>query len=181
MKNLIEDQIGTNELREAAYHEAGHLVLLRRFGGDGAAAVWKNLSGNPDEKQWLGQCITYLCPQLKREQAKHFGLRAIPSMPKDWCVQCAAAGLIAEEILKGIDDPWWAAERVHARIDMCEASETDVKHMGIRDIYDYDMASLDRSIKKAYRYLVKHWSLVEQEAEQLIEETMENPSLSNPQ
>lgn len=170
MNNLIEDQIGMRELREAAYHEAGHLILLRRFGGVGAAAVWENLGGNPDEKPWRGQCVTYICPPLKREQAKHLGLRAIPYLPKDWCVQWAAAGLIAEEILDGINDPRWAAERVHARIDMEDASATDLQYMGIPDIYNYDMASLDRSVKKAYRYLVKDWPLVQREAERLIEE-----------
>jgi hypothetical protein len=171
MNNPIEDQLGTRELREAAYHEAGHLILLRHFGGVGAAAVWENLSGNPDEKKWGGQCVTYLCPPLKREQAKHLGLRTIPYLPKDWLVQWAAAGLIAEEILDGINDPRWAAERVHARIDMDDASATDLKYMGITDTGSYDMASLNRSVKKAYRYLAKDWSLVQLEAERLIEET----------
>jgi hypothetical protein len=170
MNNLIEDQIGMRELREAAYHEAGHLILLRRFGGVGAAAVWENLSGNLDEKQWRGQCVAYIHPPLKREHAKRLGVRTIPYLPKDWCVQYAAAGLIGEEILDGINDPRWAAERVHARIDMDDVSDTDLKYMGISGIDNYDMASLDRSVKKAYRYLVKDWPLVQREAERLIEE-----------
>lgn len=68
-------------------------------------AVWKSLSGNPDEKHWRGQCVAYISPPLKREQAKHLGIRAVPYMPKHWGVQFAAAGLIAEEILDGINDP----------------------------------------------------------------------------
>ena len=170
MNNPIEDQIGTRELREAAYHEAGHLTLLQRFGGYGAAAVWKNLSDDPAEKYWRGQCVAYICPPLKREHAKHLGLRAAPYLPKDWRVQFAAAGLIAEEILDGIDDPWWAAERVNARVDMNDASDSDLMHMGISDINNYDIAALSRSARKAYRYLVKDWPLVQQEAERLIAE-----------
>jgi hypothetical protein len=173
MNKLIEDQIASRELRDAAYHEAGHLILLQRFGGYGAAAVWKKPSSNPDEKRC--NCITYVCPQLKREQAKHLGLRAMPSLPKDWRVQWAAAGLIAEEILDGINDPRWAAERVHTRIYMHEGSDTDLENMGITDILNYDMRLIDRSVKQAYRYLIKDWSLVQQEAERLIAEASGTP------
>lgn len=161
-----------SELRTATFHEAGHLIILKRFGGDGAAAVWKNLSGSPDEKWWRGQCVTYVCPQRARDQTKNLGLRSKPPLPKDWRVQLAAARLIAEEILDGINDPRWAAERVHARIVMDEASDTDLKQMGITDIFNYDMDLLDRSVKQAYRYLVKDWPLVQQEAERLNTEAL---------
>ena len=41
MNIQIENQIGTRELREAAYHEAGHLTLLQCFGGYGAEPFGK--------------------------------------------------------------------------------------------------------------------------------------------
>lgn len=170
MNNPLEDQIGMDDLLATAYHEAGHLVLLRRFGGEGRAFVWQDPSGNTDEKRWEGQCVAYIFPPVKREEAKHLGIRAVTYLPKDWLVQFAAAGLIAEEMLDGINDPWWAAERVHARIEKGDASDTDRKSMGISDIHNYDIASLSRSITKAYRRLVKDWPLVQQEAERLIAE-----------
>lgn len=43
---------------------------------------------------------------------------------------------------------------------MDDASDTDLQYMSITDIYNYGMASLDRSVKKAYHYLVKHWPAV---------------------
>jgi hypothetical protein len=54
MIDFTDKQIAARELRNAAYHEAGHKMLYRRFGGDGDAVVWKNESGNPEEKMWLG-------------------------------------------------------------------------------------------------------------------------------
>jgi hypothetical protein len=92
MKNPNEDQIGMDELLDTAYPEAGHLMLLRRFGGHGRACVWYDLSGTPDERHWGGQCLTYTCPQSLREEVKRLSLPALPLLPKDWRVQFAAAG-----------------------------------------------------------------------------------------
>ncbi len=42
MIQFTEEQIAARELRNAAYHEAGHKMLYERFGGAGDAVVWKN-------------------------------------------------------------------------------------------------------------------------------------------
>lgn len=49
MLDVTDEQITPNELRIAAYHEAGHKMLYERFGGAGDAVVWRNQSGNPEE------------------------------------------------------------------------------------------------------------------------------------
>ena len=59
-----EDQLATIELRQAAYHEAGHRALYRRYGGDGDAFIWKNTSGDPYERH--GLAIFVRAPAHKR-------------------------------------------------------------------------------------------------------------------
>ena len=46
-------QRATNEFRQAAIHEAGHLVAIRALGGMGDARIWHNLSSREDEKRGL--------------------------------------------------------------------------------------------------------------------------------
>lgn len=52
MSELTEEQIGMRERRTAAYHEAGHASICRHFGEDDEIVIWKNRSGNLEEKVW---------------------------------------------------------------------------------------------------------------------------------
>lgn len=58
MIEVAEEEIAARELRSAAYHEAGHKVLYEQFGGAGDAFVWRNDSGDPEERAWFGQFRT---------------------------------------------------------------------------------------------------------------------------
>lgn len=51
MIDFADDEIAVCELRNAAYHEAGHKALYERFGGAGDVVVWKNESSNSDERE----------------------------------------------------------------------------------------------------------------------------------
>jgi len=155
------------DLRDTAYHEAGHAVMMKRFGGEGNALVWRNFSGDPTESAWRGQFGWWVCPEAKRNDAKSLGLPKI-AVPKNWEVLFAAAGMVAEEIAAGIRDPRWVSENVYSRILMDEASPTDLKSMGITDIYNFDADQIDRNIRQACRYLLQDWALVRDEAEYLI-------------
>jgi len=46
---FTDDRLVARELRDAAYHEAGHKALYEYFGGAGDAVVWRNESRNPGE------------------------------------------------------------------------------------------------------------------------------------
>ncbi|NTY38074.1 hypothetical protein FCJ57_17335 [Burkholderia diffusa] len=54
MIDFTEEQIVARELRNTAYHAAGHKMLYDRFDGAGDAVVWKNESGNPEESARRG-------------------------------------------------------------------------------------------------------------------------------
>lgn len=155
------------DLRCAAYHEAGHAVMLQRFGGEGNALVWKNFSGDPNESQWCGQFRWWVCPEARRKNAASLGLPPI-AVPNNWEILVASAGLVAEEIAAGIHDPRWVSENVNSRILTDQASATDLRSMGITDIYNFDAHWIDRNVRQSCRYLLQDWALVQDEAEYLI-------------
>jgi hypothetical protein len=131
---FTDEQLGARELRGAAYHETGHKMLYRRFGGDGDAVVWKNGSGNHGEKMWLGQFRPRTCPEVERTLALTLGA-TVPELPANWRVLVGMAGLLAEEILSGeTDDAGAMADALFFRITFGEASATDLAQMGVTDI-----------------------------------------------
>jgi hypothetical protein len=57
---LTEEQIAAREFRNAAYHESAHKMVYEQFGGAGDALVWKNESGNPEERRGSGSSSSHL-------------------------------------------------------------------------------------------------------------------------
>lgn len=155
------------ELRDAAYHEAAHAVLMMRFGGEGNALVWRNFSDDPSEPLWRGQFRWWICPQARRKTAASVGRPAM-AVAQDWEVLVAVAGMVAEEIVNGNRDPALVAEAVSSQIGMGTASRTDLELMGIREGCDFDPDWLDQNIYQAHRYLTQDWVLVQEMAEYLI-------------
>ncbi|ACB67696.1 MULTISPECIES: hypothetical protein [Burkholderia] len=100
MIDYTEEQIAARELRNTAYHEAGHKLLYERFGGAGDAVVWKNESGNSEECAWLGQFRPRTCPEEMHKVALKHGF-AVPELPANWKMLVGMSGLLAEEILSG--------------------------------------------------------------------------------
>ncbi|MEN8516212.1 hypothetical protein [Burkholderia sp. RS02] len=103
MIDYTEEQIAARELRNTAYHEAGHKLLYERFGGAGDAVVWKNESGNSEECAWLGQFRPRTCPEEMHKVALKHGF-AVPELPANWKMLVGMSGLLAEEILSGEPD-----------------------------------------------------------------------------
>ncbi|MFD1558827.1 hypothetical protein ACFSHT_24840 [Paraburkholderia silviterrae] len=167
MTHLTDDQIAAKELRNAAYHEAGHKILYERFGGSGDAVIWRNESGNPAEKAWCGQFRPRTCPEEVRKIAIANGFPA-PDLPMNWKAIVGMAGLLAEDILSGeTDDVGALADTLFFKITGGEASASDLASMNITDVDDcalsYDV------VDEAVRLLLEAWPLVQQEAEYLIE------------
>lgn len=170
MSELTEEQIAMGELRNAAYHEAGHKIMFRRFGGDGDIVIWKNLSRKPDETAWVGQFRIRFGPLITYEAAKRAGLPA-PSLPDNWRVLVGMAGLVAEEILRDeTDDAEIIADSVSVRILLGYASASDLLMMGIKNIDDLELNY--EEVEQALRYLKEKWQLVQEFAEYHIAESL---------
>jgi hypothetical protein len=171
MDGYSEEQIAAAELLSAAYHEAGHQVLWRLFGGAGHAFVWKRLDRAPDEKAWSGQFRAISCLEVMQKALLAAGISG-PRLHPNWRVLVGMAGILSEELL--IDetgDTEVIAENLFSRIWMGEASATDLNLMGIADIddfkHDYEV------VEEAIRLLSESWSNVQSVAECLISEAEE--------
>ncbi|MGF6568652.1 hypothetical protein ABH945_000728 [Paraburkholderia sp. GAS333] len=166
MLDVTDEQITLNELRIAAYHEAGHKMLYERFGGAGDAVVWRNQSGNPEETAWRGQFRPRTCPEAMQKVARKQGFD-VPPLPQNWKVLVGMGGLVAETILSGeTDDAGVLADILVSRIWNGEASASDLALMNISDIDNFAL-SYD-SVDECMRVLRDGWSDVRQEAECLI-------------
>ena len=60
---ITDEQLSIKELCGAPYHEAGHKIVYECFGGTAEAFVFRNRSGIPDMKEWLGQCGPWAFPR----------------------------------------------------------------------------------------------------------------------
>ncbi|KER70040.1 hypothetical protein HR51_21710 [Burkholderia cepacia] len=166
MVDFTEEQIAARELRNAAYHEAGHKMLYERFGGAGDAVVWKNESGNQDESAWLGQFRPRTCPEEMHKVALNHGF-AVPELPANWRMLVGMAGLLAEEILSGeTNDTSAMADSLFLKISFGDASASDLALMGVTDIDGCEL-SYDE-VDEVVRMLHEGWSVVQEEAEYLI-------------
>lgn len=165
MNQLTKEELHAHDLQVCAYHEAGHRIMYRRFGGDGDAVVWKNLSGNPDEMAWRAHFRPRTCPQVMHDLAKRAGFPAA-DLPDNWRVLYGMAGLVAEEILRGETDPEFVAGALYVEIVCGEVSASDLESIGISNIDDFEFDS--EVVETAWRYLTEDWSLVQHDAEYLI-------------
>ncbi|MFM0152884.1 hypothetical protein [Paraburkholderia sediminicola] len=167
MIDFTDEQIAARELRNAAYHEAGHKMLYERFGGAGDAVVWKNESGNPEETAWLGQFRPRTCPEVMRKTALNHGFAA-PELPANWKILVGMAGLLAEDILSGeTDDAGAMADTLFFRISNGEASASDLAQMSVTDIENCGLSY--EAVEEVVRLLREGWPVVQQDAEHLIE------------
>ncbi|WP_148092594.1 hypothetical protein [Burkholderia ubonensis] len=176
MIDFTDEQIATKELRNAAYHEAGHKMLYEHFGGAGDAVVWKNQSGSPEETAWLGQFRPRTCPEAMRKIARTQGL-ITPELPANWRVLVGMAGLLAEDILSDeTDDVGAMADTLFFRIWNGEASASDLALMNITDIDS--CAPSYEVVEECVRLLREGWSDVQREAEYLIAASSVNATCS---
>ena len=176
MNDIAEDQLAIVELRNAAYHEAGHKVLYERFGGAGDAVVWKNQSGNPEEAAWLGHFRPRTCPETIHAIAKAQGFIGA-ELPANWKVLYGMAGLLAETIVSGeTDDAGVMADMLFCRIWTGAASSSDVALMNVTDL---DCSSLSHEVVEVcVRLLREEWVEVQREAEYLIAASLEESNVN---
>lgn len=167
MIEFSEEEISARELRGAAYHEAGHKIIHARFGGSGYAVVWRNPSGNADERAWLGQYRSWTCPEKLREAPAHNG-RLLPPLPSNWKALFGMAGLVAEQIMDGQTDSIIVRDALDLQIYCGDGSVSDLASMGITDIENFELDT--ETVTQAVQYLLEDWWLVKEEAEYLIEQ-----------
>jgi len=165
MPDLTQDRIADDDLRKAAYHEAGHKIIYELFGGAGDAVVWKNASGNPDEVAWLGQFRPRICAEQMHEVWARAGLD-VPTLPSNWRAIYGMAGVVAEQILNGETEVEFIAGNLYLRICYAEISATDLASIGVTDIDDFEVDI--EGVERCTQHLLAHWPLVTQEAEYLI-------------
>lgn len=158
-----EVRIAAREMRDACFHEVGHVVVLHAFGGYGVARVWRNESPNVgEEKAWLGQTAIYAEPgqyEMDDDVRALLGVERGP-IPSNWKCLFALAGLVAEYMADGEREPWQIAEWVQYAIDFGEASTTDIE--GIGDEWAED------DVAEVIRLLGARWPQVEGRAAELM-------------
>lgn len=151
------------ELRRACFHEAAHAALLRLFGGVGAAKVWRNGSeaaAAGEEKAWCGQLQVFGWPgavEIADDVRARLGIVRQP--PSSWRRLVGLAGLVAESMLDGQDDPYEIVEAVKVARVFGEMSATDAELIGD----EVDVAEVDQVIG----LLSERWADVAAEASSL--------------
>jgi hypothetical protein len=150
------------EKRSAAIHEAGHAVMIERFGGQAEPYIWPNLSRNPGEKSWIGTCIHRVSPDDADRIWSHApDLR--PACPVNWRVYVGAAGLVAEFIDQGIRGPRKVYNMILDYLMRGGMSKTDKDHFLSSESYFSD-------IKKLIEMLLEEWPKLVEWAQELIED-----------
>jgi hypothetical protein len=130
------NKILNNDLKMAAYHESGHLVVVRNFGGDGVVVIKPTFTDNIKyEKAFIGE-------------VNYFGIGN--NIKQRALIGCA--GYISELILVGTD-MYDARELWDIEYD--ELSETDKE-------FTFNLS--DDLFYEAYTLIKKLWSRIEDEA-----------------
>lgn len=146
-------EISDIELTRVSFHEAGHLVILNAFGGIGSAHIWRNESGDPTEKAWLGHVRMY---------AKPGELRTIAKVPGRWRIMFGMAGYVAESIYSGDTDPGGLFDSLADDLDYDELSPTDRAAIGSKWNYS--------DVSTTLELLQSRWDQVLLEANNLIDQ-----------
>lgn len=154
-------EVEVRELRAAAVHECAHAVMTQRFGGVANPFIWRNLSGNQDEKAWLGTCTIVVEPDsidwsdLPAEMA-----HLIKPTPDNWRVLVGLAGVVAEAMDRSEDtaDAWEVIDLIYIN----GISPTDAALVGADYDYGYD------DIETLMNMLREEWSTLISKAELLM-------------
>ena len=190
-----EVEVAARELRRAAYHEAAHKVLCERFGGSGYISLWRNDAERIQEGEcaWLGRFYVVVFPWQANEERKAQGVKQVrvPEWSREYICM---AGMLAEIHLEdlrvqteygsgGAKDGWlyearYVAQALRELIERGEASETDLRGMGIGTLENEDgeieiVGWRNRLVLTGIRMLREEWSKIVIEADHLIESSVE--------
>ena len=133
MNDTQEKEMAAREFRKAAYHEAGHMVMARRYGGQCEGFVCENdLARVADgEKAWRGQTVLYVPPGLCSYSGEvQQALDIVTPVPDNWMVLYGLAGFVAESIAYGVTDADEIFFQLEYAIANAELSETDMAAIG---------------------------------------------------
>ncbi|MBC8748526.1 MULTISPECIES: hypothetical protein [Paraburkholderia] len=162
----ILDAIEGREKRMATIHEAAHLVILRRFGGIGHAYVWRNTSGNREEKAWRGVCSIVATPG--QIDWSHLPVRVRPKKSTKWRVFVGLAGVAAECMANDVNGD--AADGLFNFVNFEDEGEISGSD---RDLIGGHVSW--HMCKRMIAMLREHWSEIEQEA-QMLDECSDAPA-----
>lgn len=150
------------EKRGAAFHEACHAAVIRHFGGYATPSIWRNESGNPDEKAWLGTCKMFAEPGAMAIADETKAQFEIQPAPENWRVLVGLAGIVGEQLLNGATDPEEISCYWDEAIEMGELSATDMAMVGD----DHQISEVETVVT----ILHSRWAEIEIEAEGLAHE-----------
>lgn len=149
------------ELRDAAFHEASHVVLATFFGGFARARVWRNPVQLNDMRAWLGRCELITPPGVARwARGTKRSSGAIRMLPVRWRRYLGLAGFAGEKMAEGLTEPWQIEEAYWSAEEAGEISESDLRMIAgpVRE----------RDIAQTTKYLRQQWALVECTAKALM-------------
>ena len=168
------------DLRRAAYHEAAHGVIARRFGAVVEELEWRNANGGLNEKFWIGTTRMYAPPGTARPILGPEFLDPPPNAMRIICL----GGVIGEYLLKKLDqenkevgsfaeDDLFVSvyEHVTNLFEGDELSETDAEPFAEREPDEID-------VRQALHILIDKWSWVEMGAKSLMSNPGNKPSRS---
>ncbi|AUT74045.1 hypothetical protein [Paraburkholderia hospita] len=162
-------QIEDRERRNVAVHEAGHLAILKRFGGQGQAAIWPNESVSEDERSWLGNCAIHIEPGSTEAKAIR-ALRAKQGLTApaeddttDWKFYVGLAGEAATCMIEAECNE----DAVYDIIDTFDepqyVSASDMEWIGSAEAVTLTVA------ERMVAMLREEWTSVTEEAKRLVE------------
>lgn len=190
-----EVEVAARELRRAAYHEAAHKVLCERFGGSGYVSLWRNDAERVQagECAWRGRFHVVVFPWQANEERKAQGVKQVrlPEWSREYICM---AGMLAEIHLDDIDnqarygsrdakngwlnDAGFIADELREMIARGEASETDLRGIGVGTLENEDgeieiVGWRNRLVLTGIRMVREEWPNIVAEAERLIASSLE--------
>jgi hypothetical protein len=159
-KSDVLKEVEALELCTAAYHEAGHAVLVRRFGGIATPRIWRNESGRPGERAWVGECHIFTPPGEATFHPSSAAVAIVP-VPVRWRVYVGLAGHLSEAIYR----------RQHSFYsDFCAARDHSLLSKSDIDLMRSDgQWPSPEDVSCTVSVLKELWDLVRNDAQRLIE------------
>jgi len=153
------EELEARELRRCACHEASHREIIELLGGAAHASVWRNPSGNPDERAWRGSCRISIQPGTWKMMEIAIAVLGRDTPPENWETLFGVAGFVGTCLLEG-DHEIDILNGLLNDSDMGEISASDREFMG-------DDVSFE-DIGTVISLLTARWAEVVLEAEGLM-------------
>ena len=154
------EELKAKELKLCAYHEASHREIIELLGGAAHAEVWRNDSGDPDEKAWRGHCKIAIAPGTWRMSEAAIAVLGTDVLPQNWERFFGVAGYVGARLLAG-DDEIDISNGLMGSFEMDGMSDSDLEYMGDEITYE--------DVRTVIALLTARWPEVKMEAEGLMD------------